>query len=240
MGIRTYTLILAAAAAVSASAADFFDTSKSDRLLTIGARIGVNTAVRTIGNDVFSKWNKNYWGTGFELGATADIHFRDYLSVQPGVFFQTRSGDHAYVSDVWGDAPYFDDATQSVQMGRAKTEYVQIGHSFRSVINMPVLCRFHFNVTDQLRWSVDAGPYVSWIVGSNDDKTVYWPGDDVVNRTTMKPSSFDFGFKLGTGLTLKEHYYFGIHYMGGFVDAWKQKAISGSNMAWTFTLGYDF
>lgn len=240
MNIRTNILILAAAVCINASAADFFDTSKPDRLLTIGARIGLNTTDRTISNDVFTKWNKNYWGTGFELGATTDIHFRDYLSIQPGIFFQTRSCDHAYVSDVWGNAPYFDDATQTIQMGRAKTEYVQVGHSFRSVISVPVLCRFHFNVTDQLRWSVDVGPYASWIVGSNDDKTVYWPDDDVDNRTAMNPRTFDFGFKFGTGLTLRNHYYFGIHYMAGCLDAWNHKALGGTNMGWTFTLGYDF
>lgn len=244
MNLRTTIVAAVSAVAITsaftASAADFFDKSKADKLLTIGARIGVNTTNRTIRNNIFTQWNKNYWGTGFEIGATADINIREYLSVQPGVFFQTRSGDHTYITTLKFTESYIDETTHQPVEETVQREYVQVGHSLRGVITVPVLCRVHFNLTDNLRWNVDAGPYFSWIVGSNDDKTVYWGAQKLQNKTQMDARTFDFGFKLGTGLTLNRHYYFGIHYLAGCVDAWRQKALGGSNMGWTFTLGYDF
>ena len=49
---------------------------------------------------------------------------------------------------------------------------------------------------------------------------------------------FDFGFKMGTGLQVFDHYYLGIHYEAGACKVWKH--YNGHNKAWSFTLGYNF
>lgn len=232
MNIRRLSLMLLSAVALCASARDFFDTTKSEQLLTLGVKVGVNTTNRTIDNDIFNKWNKNYWGTGFDLGFTADLNFRDYLSVQPGIFFQTRSGDHVYITDL----NYLVDTGESYTV----QNYAQVGHSLRGVLSIPILCRFHFNVTDMLRWSVDAGPYFSWIIGHSDDEAFYFPGQNYNVPTPIKGRTFDFGFKLGSGLTIKDHYYLGIHYLAGCIDAWTDPNLGGSNKGWSFSVGYNF
>lgn len=237
MTLRIASAALAAASALSVSAADFFDTSAPETLFDLGVRIGVNTSNRTVDDGVFTDWNRNAWGTGFDLGAVADINIRDYLAIQPGFFFQTRSGDHAYVTRI----PGANDA-----------EFAQVGHSRRYTLNVPVLASFRFNVTDNLRWSVDAGPYVSWIIGHKDDNVLYYPAvpQDVIISgidssalpvsKNMNSRSFDFGFKFGTGITVMQHYYFGIHYMAGCLDVWKDSRLGGVNKCWTFSLGYNF
>ena len=103
--MKTYRLVLpiaaCLAASVPASAQSFFDTSTPSQLINFGARIGVNSSNRTVSDDFYNLWNKNSWGTGFDLGVVADINIRQYLSVQPGIFFQSRSGDYTYCSRLW-------------------------------------------------------------------------------------------------------------------------------------------
>ncbi len=111
----------------------------------------------------------------------------------------------------------------------------------------------HFNITDDIRWDVEAGPYVSFVMGSKiDDKLVIFaedPSDAGQNRAEMdmKPKSTDFGLKFGTGLRILDHYYVGVHYMAGLVDGWKDHkvgnvkySLGGCTKAWVFTVGYDF
>lgn len=230
MKLRGLIIAIFAVCALNAAAADFFDKSLPEEVFTLGMRAGVNTTNRTIGADVFSDWNYNYWGTGIDLGAVADIRFRDYISLQPGFFFQSRHGDHAYITQV-----------ESVVDGVQQLDpLTQVGHSSRYTVNVPILCRIHFNVTDELRWSVDAGPYFSWIVGKHDSNVKYYTGTIADGATHIVGRTFDFGIKFGTGLTLNRHYYFGIHYMAGCLDAWRQHSLGGRNKAWTFCLGYDF
>ena len=50
----------------------------------------------------------------------------------------------------------------------------------------------------------------------------------------------DFGFKMGTGLTLFDRYEVYAHYMAGCNNAWKKDIMGGRNKAWVFTLGYLF
>ena len=78
---------------------EFFSTEPADQLFSFGARLGINASNRTFPSNVFNKWNSNSWGTGMDVGAIANINFRDYLSVQPGIFFESRSGNFSYVFD---------------------------------------------------------------------------------------------------------------------------------------------
>ena len=42
-------------------ASDFFDKSAPEKLITFGARIGVNSSNATVNDDVYNLWNKNSW-----------------------------------------------------------------------------------------------------------------------------------------------------------------------------------
>ena len=57
--------------------------------------------------------------------------------------------------------------------------------------------------------------------------------------------AYDWGFKMGFGLLIKEKYYVGAHYDAGCRNAhrynpYADKEVSGRNKAWNFTVGYNF
>lgn len=230
------TLILSATCPL-AGAADFFSTEKCDKLFTLGARIGLNTSNATLSEKVVGGYNVNGWGTGFDIGAVCDLNIRDYLSVQPGLFYQSRSNDYSYV--------YPGAAAEGNTFN-----LTQLGH-FRSYhLVIPVMASFHFNVSDDVRWDVDAGPYISFCLGSSrNDKSVVASDDigDWMEPFDQKAKRTDVGLKFGTALQVLGHYYIGVHYMAGMRGPWKdikydnvKVGCGGANKAWTFTLGYNF
>lgn len=233
-------LSMAVLTTVSLSASDFFSTKECDDFFNLGVRIGVNTSNRTVGNENITGYNVEGWGTGFDLGVVADLNIRDYLSIQPGVFFESRSNTYTFISPV--ELP-----------GAASYVSSQAGTFNSYSLTIPILGSLHFNVTDDIRWNVDFGPYVSFLFGSKLKNKVNYltlatggiPGPGV--EFNRKAASADFGFKFGTGLQILKHYSVGVHYMAGAVRAWKNVntdfgnySYGGRTKAWVFTIGYDF
>lgn len=219
----------------SAAAQDFFSTAMPEHVFNIGVRVGVNTSNRNISRDLYNYWNVNSWGTGFDAGAVVDINFRDYLTIQPGFFYETRSGKYAY-SQVTMPDDENDPMTYLNQFGKLRT------YNF----TIPILASVRFNVSDKVRWSVDFGPYFNFKLGSSGQDHVLYP-ETIVNDSQLSKAdykTFDFGFKIGTGIQIFRHYYVGVHYMAGCLDVWKSrpegKSLGGRNKGWVFTAGYDF
>lgn len=227
-----------AASLATASAADFFSTERSERIITFGARIGVNTSNRTISGSAYpNSYHHENWGTGFDLGVVANLNFRDYLTIQPGLFFEMRHGSQTLMG------PDTDSGLSAYG-----TDCAQAGTRESYNLTIPVMAVVSFNVTDNLRWSVEAGPYVSFVLDSK-LKTEYVVADGPVDDLmfNQKAANVDFGVKMGTGLQILDHYYVGAHYMAGCVDAWKERKIGnvsktygGLTKAWVFTIGYNF
>lgn len=224
--LRALCALLLTLSALHARGADFFDTSAPEVPFRIGARIGVNTSNLTLDKNIFDRWNENSWGTGFDIGAVADIALRDYLVIQPGFFFQSRSGNHTYVN--------------MVTTPEGTAEMIQYGHRRSYAFNIPVVCSIRFNLSDDVRWSVDAGPYISLILKNSLSSMLYVPAGTEAGVTGIEPRKFDAGLKFGTGLNILGHYYLGVHYWAGATHPWKDSAAGGASKAWSFTLGYDF
>lgn len=229
------TLALTAA---GASAADFFSTAHCDNLFSFGARLGVNTSNRTLKSSAFPDcYHHESWGTGFDVGFVAGLNIRDYLAIQPGVFFETRGGNFLLMGSA-ADSAMPSDGSEMAQAGTRRSYNITI----------PVLASFRFNLSDDIKWNVDAGPYVSFVLGSSlKNKSFVVDGPAEQPLFDRKPSGVDFGIKMGTGLQVLGHYYVGAHYLAGCVDAWKDRSIGnvtktygGITKAWVFTLGYDF
>lgn len=212
------------------SARNFFDTSvpESSEVFSLGVRIGVNTSNRNVDKDVYNLWNKNSWGTGFDVGVVADINIRDYIALQPGIFFQTRSGNHTYINTVPGEFATVDG-----------NKLVQVGNYRSYSFSIPVMCSVRFNISDDVRWSVDLGPYVQLTLKNDFDKTAYFP-EGYTSGASVDPRCVDVGVKMGSGLNIKDHYYIGVHYWAGAMHPWKEASLGGCNKAWSFTIGYDF
>jgi len=206
---------MACLAVATASAQDFFSTDQCDSFFNLGVRVGINTSNRTLNSDAIPGYNHQGWGTGFDAGVVADINIRDYLSIQPGVFFESRSGHSSFVTE--GGDP----STELVYL-------TQEAHRRTYNLAIPVLASVRFNVTENLRWMVEAGPYVSFVLSSKfkNKSLVATDPSAAALMFSQKPASTDFGFKLGTGLQFFDHYYVGVHYLAGATKAYKDQKIA--------------
>lgn len=225
------SLSLAVATLMPASATEFFSTADTETIFDLGVRVGVNTSNRTISESVASIWNHNSWGIGFDAGVVCDINFKDFISIQPGFFYETRSGAFAY---------------QSTDYTLTGDSYVksQVGKGIEYLFTIPVVASFHFNIEDNLRWNVDFGPYVQFKLKSKFDHKFSYPeaspygGLEYYNN--VKTSKCDVGLKMGTGIDLYQHYYVGVHYLAGLLNPWNPSRLGGHNKEWMFTIGYTF
>lgn len=217
-------LLVSAAAAMPASAG-LLDTGTPAMPFSLGVRLGLNSSNVTISDALFPTYNQNSWGTSFQAGVVADIKFRNFIAIQPGAFFECRSSSYTYITDL---AP----ENYQTQAGKLRS------YNF----TIPVLASVRLNVANVLRWSIDAGPYVSLRLGGKGD--IYNVGEAAGGRplqdTRIERRSCVWGLKLGTGINVMSHYYFGIHYMATISTPWKEAIYDGHDKAWTFTLGYDF
>ena len=253
--------LLAMTAAASATAQDFFSTEKCDDLFTLGVRLGFNTSNRTIRDGAYpSAYHHESWGLGFDVGATASLNIRDYLAIQPGFFFETRSGAYSLMGSLAGSG-----------LGDYECAFAGKRNSYNFTI--PVMAVVRFNIAENTKWNVEVGPYVSFVLDSKvkrnrylgvpqqsagdpgatatetgaDVELVDGTGAAIGPRYAEKAAPVDFGIKMGTSFTVMKHWYVGVHYMAGCVPAWKQesyqsisKKFGGVTKAWTFTVGYDF
>lgn len=221
---RIVILSVALTSMLESHGAEFLDTSVPDKLFTLGGRIGFNITNNTLGATLpNTSWDSSSWGSGFELGAVADIAFRDWVAVQPGFFYQTRS--------------------HSFSMAYNGLNDIHLGHSLQYTFQVPILCSARFNVTDQVRWIVEAGPYVSFNLGHEDSGFTISidPEFSTPANFTRHRRAVNAGFKVGTGVLLRDKYWVGAHYQGCFTNLYTEASpLSGHPKAWSFTLGYNF
>lgn len=220
------SMALALFASAPAFADDFFSTDDPDQLFNVGVRVGLNTSNRTVSGSMAGVWNQNSWGTGFDAGFVADINIKNYISIQPGFFYESRSGAFAYESPSYG-------GSNLVQFGKGR-EYL---------FSVPIVGSLHFNVLDDLRWNVDFGPYFQFKLKSTFDHKFEYPyayDGGIVYLDNVKTSRVDVGLKMGMGLELFKHYSVNVHYLAGLCNPWYPGELGGHNKAWLFTLGYTF
>lgn len=235
---RLLTALFVGGVAMTATASDFFSTEESDELFTFGARIGINTSNRTVDKNAVGSYSFQSWGTGFTVGAVASLNIRNYLAIEPGLFFESRSGHSTFTSSPIAYPDGVGYVTQSAHR-----------HTYN--LNIPVLASVRFNITDGLRWHVDFGPYVAFTLKSKlENKELLSTRPELDNEIPFngKASPVDFGFKMGTAFEIIGRYHVGIYYEAGAVKAYKDKDLSdglqrvygGRTKAWNFTIGYNF
>ena len=128
----------------NAKANDFLSSEVPDELFNIGVRIGLNTSNRTFNKDFFRSWNTNSWGTGIDAGVVVNLNMRDFFALQPGFFFESRSGNYSY--------------SQEYLNGEGKKkDFTQMGHYRTHNFTIPVMASLRFNLSGDLRWVIEAG-----------------------------------------------------------------------------------
>lgn len=224
-------LTMTLATILPASAVEFFSTAETETIFDLGLRVGINTSNRTISDSFASKWNQNSWGTGFDAGVVCDVNFRDFISIQPGFFYESRSGAFAYQNTDYNDA------------GEALT-ITQVGRGREYLFTVPIVASFHFNLANNLRWNVDFGPYVQFKLKSTFDNKFSYPEATSFGGISyyhdVKTSKCDVGLKMGTGVDIYRHYYVGVHYLAGLLNPWNPGRLGGHNKEWMFSVGYTF
>lgn len=212
-----------------ASAQSVFDTSDAPNFFTLGARVGFNTSNRTIPTSNVTFYNNESWGTGFNAGIVANLNFKDYLTIQPGFFYESRSGNYAYAAE-------YEDVFNPLDV-----RYV-FGHWRAYYFTIPVMGIVNFNLADNVRVSAEFGPYLQFQLkesGKGVEYFEYLPLLGQYNHFQAQQHKVDVGLKMGAGFHFYTHYYLGVHYLAGLCNAWKNPA-GGKNKSWMFTIGYDF
>src|SRR5574344_2244478 len=139
----------------SVKAADFLDTSAPRRQITVGVRAGINTSSQGINFEkIFSniKSANTDWRAGFDVGAVVNLGIKNYFTLQPGFFFVNKS----YNSNL-------------VKLGTTNVTLTMLSNQFEHsrfyYFQVPILASFRFNLTNDLKWLVDFGPYIAlgWV-----------------------------------------------------------------------------
>lgn len=231
------------AAAATASATDFADTSAPDRMVDAGVRFGITSS--NISADIpLSGYNCSFaWKRGFAAGAVVDLNIRNFFSIEPGFYFENRSYDYIAVC----------------HEPDVKVLSANIGHTRRYAFSVPVLASFHFNISNAVRWNVEAGPYFTFGIGDGKDNVEYTsigvstsPGYNSYTSTDGKRDyygdenwqhrKFDCGVQIGTGVEIMDHYVVNISYQRGLrnVAGAHDTGWSMKNKGWNFAIGYKF
>lgn len=212
-----------------ANAQEFFDTSDASQFFTFGARVGFNTSNKNFPSGQYENYMLTSWGIGFNAGVIASLNFKEYLSLQPGFFFESRSGKYASVAEYLSND------------GIPRT-YYDLGNVRNYNLTIPVMGVVKFNLSDRIQWLVEVGPYIQFCLkqtGMKDLELLYrLPQQYTYLTYHPEHAKFDFGFKMGTGLKVFDHYYVGFHYLAGALNAWTHPS-GGRNKSWEFSIGYD-
>lgn len=210
---------------------DFFSRDQAPSLFDIGLRLGLNTSNRTFPDNTHNRWNVCGWGTGLDVGCVVDINLRDYFSIQPGIFLETRNSTYAF-------AHIFYDSKGEEQ------DYSQMGRFRSTNITVPLMVSVKFNLSPTLRFLAEAGPYAQYFIHDNAGEKVQVvlpqaSPDELAEAEVAKQSKFDAGLKIGFGFSFKRRYSFNIHYLAGGRHAWKSPEKGGKNKEWLFSIGYE-
>lgn len=183
---------------ISANATDFFDKGKPKQLIGIGVRAGINRSGLNWSETGLSQPIFNKDCTGFDLGAVVNLNIRNYFTIQPGFIFQNKAHD-----------AYFNESDLGISKLHARYYSVQI----------PIMFQFNFNLAKAVRWSVAAGPVISFGLGGNNTFTTengtfkdnYYGKNEIIFAMKRSKVRMDFG----TSFTFAKHYVVGFTYHVG-------------------------
>ncbi len=237
--------IVMVAMAIPSSRAITLDTGNPDKPFAFGVRVGANCS--NLSNNYISSMSDvsmfdGNWGAGFMAGAVIDVNIKKYLVLQPGFFFETRSCSYYKVS-IDGSVPSMENRD-----GRYTSTYFKI----------PLIMSFRLALAPSIETQFDFGPYFQFGLGGSEKVDVCslsadvpggemevgrYKGDYFGHKGFVR--DYDWGFKMGVGMLLMQHYYVGVHYEAGCRNVLypvedSRRDVNGRNKAWDFTVGYVF
>ncbi len=150
---------------------------------------------------------------GYTVGVGLDYQFTDMWYLQSGL---NITGKGAKAGDL-----------------KIKTHYLEI----------PVLAAAKFDVSDNMKFVVNAGPYLAFGMGGKleegDASMKVFSKEDGMEEALMK--RFDLGLQYGVGLELSDKYLINLTGQYGFIDPFKgDSGESSHNIAFMIGVGYRF
>ncbi len=175
---------------------------------------------------------------GFSLGVIYDWGLSENFYIQPGLYFTTRGGklEENYEGETYEE--------------KYNLNYLQI----------PVLASYRIDISDNMQWQINAGPYLAYGIGgkvkwedSSDGETesgdydVFGTTEGDYNEENYEEKGglkrFDAGLSFGTGVSFNK-LYVGLSYDLGLAniadkDEWGDD-YSLKNRNFSVSVGYNF
>ena len=170
---------------------------------------------------------------GFNIGLIYDWGISESFYIQPGLYFTTRG---AKIEESEEDYKYEE---------KWKLNYLQI----------PILASYRIALTDNVKWHINAGPYLAIGVGGKvkweetydgdtdkGDYKAFGTADEDSDEEKGGLKRFDAGLSFGTGVSINK-FYIGLTYDLGLVnaadkDTWKDYKMRNRNFS--IGVGYNF
>lgn len=154
---------------------------------------------------------------GFHLGVGMDYGFSENWSLQSGLMISSKG--YKYDKDVLG-ADF-----------KARPIYLDI----------PILAAYKFNISDNTKFVINAGPYLAFGLGGKGKLDVDGAEDIKVFKGEEGMSRFDLGIQYGIGLEISEHYLVNLTGQNGFICPWDvEDGDKPKNMTFSIGVGYRF
>ena len=154
---------------------------------------------------------------GFHLGVGMDYGFSENWSLQSGLMISSKG--YKYDKDVLG-ADF-----------KARPIYLDI----------PILAAYKFNISDNTKFVINAGPYLAFGLGGKGKFDVDGAEDIKVFKGEEGMSRFDLGIQYGIGLEISEHYLVNLTGQNGFICPWDvEDGDKPKNMTFSIGVGYRF
>lgn len=230
---KKLTAIFLAAVAFTATAQSIvIDQGQPEKLLNYGVRLGFNASnvSNNFNESIGTQWALNDWENGVTVGAVVDFNINNCLSVESGLYYQRRRSDYR-------------------NLFNSEKFYAVEGKRHANFFQIPILASFRMGISKNIEGHIDFGPYFAMGFAGKDVYNVYTDGIEAETLQNIKKDyfgedgnyhAFDWGFKMGIGALLYDHYYIGFHYDAGARNTLSIEGTTGVNKAWNFTLGYNF
>jgi len=213
-------MLLLAVMTLSMSAAaesKYWDGSRPDHLFTFGVRAGINFS-KQYAMDNQSDRSMRF---GYQGGVTADINLARSFSINTGVF---------YIQKGWKTD--YDDARGKIEK-KDNASYIEI----------PLQASYRVNLSDQVQFQLNIGPYFAIGVSGKQKVTNTFANGDSYEIDSFDEleggKKFDCGLAVGAAITVS-HVYFGIGYERGLMNVSRIENTKFQNGSIAISLGYNF
>jgi len=149
---------------------------------------------------------------GFNLGVGMDYGFSENWSLQSGLMFSSKGF--------------------KVKEGDWKDKYRPI------YLDIPILAAYKFNISDNTKFVINAGPYLAIGLGGKNKET---DEEDIklFDKDGYDWKRFDLGIQYGIGLELSDRYLINLTGQNGFISP-VDGGDDPKNMTFTIGVGYRF